>query len=285
MSITVFQALKEGEQQLLLHQVPDARLDAEYLLAGVLNLPRLSLMIEKQRVLTDEEAAVYRAFLERRAQREPLQYILEEQPFMGYSFRTDKRALIPRNDTEAVCEEALSHIRGSMQVLDLCTGTGALGIAIKKMRPGCRVTLSDLSEEALSLAKENAQRLEADVRIVHGDLFAPVQGEKFHLIVSNPPYIPRGLQGKLQAEVEKEPEMALFAGEDGLDFYRRIAREAPLHLMENGVLVLEFGDDQAEAVSALLEKDFEQIRIIRDMDGHDRGVSARLKENAGRGCL
>ncbi|MBQ6951845.1 MAG: peptide chain release factor N(5)-glutamine methyltransferase [Clostridia bacterium] len=285
MSITVFQALKEGEQKLLLHQVPDARLDAEYLLAGVANMPRLSLLIEKQRILTQEETAAYRAFLERRAQREPLQYILEEQSFMGYSFRTDKRALIPRNDTEAVCEEALSHIRGSMQVLDLCTGTGALGIAIKKMRPGCRVTLSDLSEEALSLAKENAQRLEVDVRIVQGDLFVPVKREKFHLIVSNPPYIPRGLQGKLQAEVEKEPEMALFAGEDGLDFYRRIAREAPLHLMENGVLVLEFGDDQAEAVSALLEKDFEQIRIIRDMDGHDRGVSARLKENAGRGCL
>ena len=277
MSITVFQALKEGEQQLLLHQVPDARLDAEYLLAGVLNLPRLSLMIEKQRVLTDEEAEVYRAFLERRAKREPLQYILEEQPFMGYSFRTDKRALIPRNDTEAVCEEALSHIRGSMQVLDLCTGTGALGIAIKKMRPGCRVTLSDLSEEALSLATENALRLKADVRIVHGDLFAPVHGEKFHLIVSNPPYIPRGLQGKLQAEVEKEPEMALFAGEDGLDFYRRIAREAPLHLAEKGVLVLECGDDQPAAIMALLGQAFEDIRIIRDMNGHDRGVSARLK--------
>ncbi len=277
MNITVFQALKEGEQQLLLHQVPDARLDAEYLLAGVLNLPRLSLLIEKQRVLTDKEAAAYRAFLERRAKREPLQYILEEQPFMGYSFRTDKRALIPRNDTEAVCEEALSHIRGSMQVLDLCTGTGALGIAIKKMRPGCRVTLSDLSEEALSLATENAQRLKADVRIVHGDLFAPVQGEKFHLIVSNPPYIPRGLQGKLQAEVEKEPEMALFAGEDGLDFYRRIAREAPLHLAEKGVLVLECGDDQPAAIMALLGQAFEDIRIIRDMNGHDRGVSARLK--------
>lgn len=277
MNITVFQALKEGEQQLLLHQVPDARLDAEYLLAGVLNLPRLSLLIEKQRVLTDKEAAAYRAFLERRAKREPLQYILEEQPFMGYSFCTDKRALIPRNDTEAVCEEALSHIRGSMQVLDLCTGTGALGIAIKKMRPGCRVTLSDLSEEALSLATENAQRLKADVRIVHGDLFAPVQGEKFHLIVSNPPYIPRGLQGKLQAEVEKEPEMALFAGEDGLDFYRRIAKEAPLHLTEKGVLVLECGDDQPAAIMALLGQAFEDIRIIRDMNGHDRGVSARLK--------
>ncbi|MBQ9942737.1 MAG: peptide chain release factor N(5)-glutamine methyltransferase [Clostridia bacterium] len=277
MRITVFQALKMGEERLLLHQVPDARLDAEYLLAGVLNMPRLSLLLEKLRFLADEEWTAYEAFLLRRESREPLQYILQEQSFMGFSFRTDKRALIPRNDTEAVCEETLRHIRGKMQVLDLCTGTGALGIAIKKLRPGCSVTLSDLSADALSLAKENALRLQADVRILQGDLFAPVADERFHVIVSNPPYIPQGLQGTLQKEVEKEPAMALFAGEDGLSFYRRIAREAPLHLNEKGVLVLECGDDQAAAVAALLEGSFEEIRIFRDMDGHERGVSARLK--------
>ncbi len=277
MRITVFQALKMGEERLLLHQVPDARLDAEYLLAGVLNMPRLSLLLEKQRLLSAAEFAAYDAFLVRRESREPLQYILEEQSFMGFSFRTDQRALIPRNDTEAVCEEALRHIRGSMQVLDLCTGTGALGIAIKKLRPGCSVTLSDLSEDALALAKENALRLQADARILQGDLFAPVSGECFHVIVSNPPYIPQGLQGTLQKEVEKEPAMALFTGADGLSFYRRIAREAPLHLHEKGVLVLECGDDQAAAVAALLEESFEEIRIFRDMDGHERGVSARLK--------
>lgn len=276
------QALAEGEQRLLLHQVPDARLDAEYLLAGVLNMPRLSLLLEKQRPLSEEENAAYDAFLARREAREPLQYILQEQSFMGFSFRADRRALIPRNDTESVCEEALSHIRGSMQVLDLCTGTGALGIAIKKMRPGCSVTLSDLSEEALSLAKENAQRLQADVRIVQGDLFAPVLDERFHVIVSNPPYIPQGLQGTLQKEVEKEPAMALFAGDDGLSFYRRIAREAPVYLLDNGVLVLECGDDQAAAVAALLEEHFADIRIFRDMDGHERGVSARLKTQGGK---
>lgn len=277
MNITVFQALKEGEQQLLLHQVPDARLDAEYLLAGVLKMPRLPLLLEKQRLLTETEYAAYQAFLLRRAKREPLQYILEEQSFMGFSFRTDGRALIPRNDTESVCEAALAHIRGGMQVLDLCTGTGAIGLAIKKLRPSCRVTLCDLSEAALSLARENALRLQADVRILQGDLFTPVQGEQFHVIVSNPPYIPKGLQGTLQKEVEKEPEMALFAGEDGLDFYRRIAADAPLHLAKMGVLVLECGDDQAEAVSSLLQENFEDLNVIHDMDGHERGVWARLK--------
>ena len=282
MNITVFQALKEGEQQLLLHQVPDARLDAEYLLAGVLKMPRLPLLLEKQRLLEEEEYAAYQAFLQRRAKREPLQYILEEQSFMGFSFRADPRALIPRNDTESVCEAAVSHIRGNMQVLDVCTGTGAIGLSIKKLRPSCQVTLCDISEAALSLARENARRLQADVRILQGDLFAPVQGETFHVIVSNPPYIPTGLQGTLQAEVEKEPALALFAGEDGLDFYRRIAKEAPLHLEEKGVVVLECGDDQAAAVSALLQENFEEITLIHDMDGHERGLCARKKGGGGR---
>lgn len=275
--MTVFQALKEAEQKLLSHEVPDARLDAEYLLAGVLKMPRLSLLLEKQRLLTEEEQAAYAAFVERRAGREPLQYILEEQSFMGFSFRADKRALIPRNDTESVCEEALRHVKGQAQVLDVCTGTGAIGIAIKKMRPTAQVILSDLSEEALSLARENAKHLAADVEILQGDLFFPVQERKFHVIVSNPPYIPKNLQGKLQKEVEREPEMALFAGADGLDFYRRIAKEAPLHLQEKGRLVLECGDDQAAQVAALLEAHFEDILVIHDMDGHDRGISARLK--------
>lgn len=275
MSITVFQALKEGEGHLLAHDVPDARLDAEYLLAGLLRLPRLSLLMDKQRVLTQEERAAYAAFLARRASREPLQYILKEQSFMGFSFRTDERALIPRNDTESVCEEALRYVKGGAQVLDLCTGTGAIGIAVKKLRPAARVTLSDLSEKALSLARENAEVLQADVEIVQGDLFAPVRDQKFHVIVSNPPYIPVGLQGTLQAEVEKEPAMALFAGADGLDFYRRIAMEAPSYLQAGSRLVLECGDGQAQQVAALLAENFTDIIIFRDMNGNERGVSAR----------
>ncbi len=278
MSVSVFQALKQGEKLLLSCHVPDARWDGECLLAHVLHIDRLPMLMDKQRLLTEGEYARFEALLQRRANREPLQYILGEQSFMGFPLRTDARALIPRFDTESVCEEALKYLNGEMRVLDLCTGTGALGIAIKKLRPKCHVTLSDLSEGALSLAKENAEILQAEVRFLQGDLFRPVAGERFHLIVSNPPYIPDGFRGTLQKEVEKEPEMALFAGADGLDFYRRIAVEAPLHLYAKGVLVLECGDDQAGRVAALLEKDFCDLCIIHDLDGHDRGVSARLKE-------
>jgi len=273
--MTIRDALNWAENEL--RQIPDPRLDGEYLLAHVLKRERLPMLLDKMRPLTDAEWETYQQLVARRQDREPLQWILGEQPFMGYSFKTDRRALIPRNDTEAVCEEALRHIRGKMQVLDLCCGTGAIGIAIKKLRPGCHVTLCDLSGDALSLARENAENLEADVQIMQGDLFQPVAHEKFHLIISNPPYIPDNLRGKLQEEVNREPEMALFGGADGLDFYRIIAREAPFHLHEKGWLILECGDDQPGAIAALLNAAFEEITWIYDLNGHPRGVSARLK--------
>ncbi|MBE5786926.1 MAG: peptide chain release factor N(5)-glutamine methyltransferase [Clostridiales bacterium] len=273
--MTIRDALSWAENEL--RQIPEPRLDGEYLLSHVLKRERLPMLLDKMLPLADEDFSAYQALIARRKDREPLQWILGEQPFMGYSFKTDRRALIPRNDTEAVCEEALRHVRGKMQVLDLCCGTGAIGIAIKKLRPGCHVTLCDLSGDALSLARENAERLEADVRILQGDLFQPVAHEKFHLIVSNPPYIPDDLRGKLQMEVNKEPEMALFGGADGLDFYRIIAREAPRHLQEKGFLILECGDDQPGQIAALLADTFEDIAWIYDLNGHPRGVSARLK--------
>lgn len=268
-------ALSWAENEL--REIPDPRLDGEYLLAHILQMQRLPMLLDKMRPLADDQWVAYQVLVARRKGREPLQWILGEQPFMGFSFKVDHRALIPRNDTEAVCEAALERIGPGMRVLDLCCGTGAIGIAIKKLRPGAQVTLSDLSADALSLAKENASTLQADVHILQGDLFQTVVGEKFHLIVSNPPYIPDGLRGKLQQEVNREPEMALFGGIDGLDFYRRIASEAPCHLHHGGWLVLECGDDQPGQLAALLAAEFEAIDWIYDLNGHPRGVSARLR--------
>ncbi len=276
MLFTVLDALKAAEKRLT--AIPDPRLDAEYLLAEVLGVSRLSMLLDKGRELTAGEAAAYDALISRREKREPLQYILGSQSFMGFSFKTDRRALIPRFDTEALCEEALKYIRPGGRALDLCTGSGALAIAMKKLRPGAEVTASDVSRDALALARENAQKLDAAVRFVQGDLFAPLAGERFDVIVSNPPYIPEELRGKLQAEVEKEPALALFAGKDGLDFYRRIAAEAPEHLTPAGRLCLETGDGQGEAVKALLNEGFSDIQIISDLNGLPRVVSARKKE-------
>ena len=274
--ITVLEALKAAEARL--SEIPDPRLDAEWLLSDVLGVSRLEMLLNKRRELTDEETAAYEKLLARREQREPLQYILGSQSFMGFSLKTDPRALIPRNDTEALCEEALKYIRPDGRVLDLCTGSGALAVAIKKLRPGADVIAADVSEAALSLARENAQRLGADVRFVGGDLFSPLTGERFDAIVCNPPYIPDDLRGRLQAEVEWEPALALFAGPDGLDFYRRIAKEAPDHLFPGGRLCVEIGDGQKEAVQTLLEERFKDIRVLNDMNGLPRVISAAVKE-------
>ena len=270
----VLEALKTAEQRL--RAVPDPRLDAEWLLSEVLGVSRLDMLLNKRRELTQAEEAAYEALLARRENREPLQYILGSQSFMGFSFKTDSRALIPRFDTEALCEEAFKYVRPGCRVLDLCTGSGALAAAIKRLCPGAEVTASDISEAALSLAKENAQRLKADIRFVQGDLFSPLEGEQFSVIVCNPPYIPEALRGRLQAEVEREPALALFAGEDGLDFYRRIAREAPAHLLPKGRLCLEIGDGQGDAVKALLAERFKDIQVLNDLNGLPRVVSGYL---------
>ena len=273
---TVLEALKAAEARL--KNIPEPRLDAEYLLAEVLGISRLEILLNKRRELTGKEAAAFEALIARREGREPLQYILGNQSFMGFGIKTDSRALIPRFDTEALCEEALKYIRPGNRVLDLCTGSGALAVAIKRLCPGAEVIASDISEDALSLAKENAERLGAGVRFVQGDLFTPLADERFHVIVSNPPYIPEHLRGRLQAEVEREPALALFAGADGLDFYRRIAKEAPAHLNPGGRLCLEIGDGQGDAVKALLYEEFTDIQIINDLNGLPRVVSARIKE-------
>jgi release factor glutamine methyltransferase len=274
--MTVLEALRAAEKRLC--EIPEPRLDAEYMLAEALQTSRLMMLIDKKRVLSNSEAIAFEEMTARREAREPLQYILGNQSFMGFSLKTDGRALIPRFDTEALCEEALKYIRPGCRVLDLCTGSGALAAAVKKLCPGADVTASDISADALSLAKENAGLLNAEVRFVQGDLFSPLGGERFDVIVCNPPYIPDGLRGRLQAEVEKEPALALFAGEDGLDFYRRIAKEAPEHLSSGGRLCLEIGDGQGNAVKALLSEGFNDIQVLNDLNGLPRVVSAAVKE-------
>ena len=276
--MTVLEALRAAEKRLA--HIPEPRLDAEYLLAEALQASRLMMLVDKSRTLTDAEEAAFEAMVARREKREPLQYILGSQSFMGFPIKTDPRALIPRNDTEALCEEALRHIRPGSAVLDLCTGTGALAIAIKKLCPGAAVTASDISGDALSLATENARSSQAEIRFLQGDLFVPIKEERFDVIVSNPPYIPDSLRGQLQAEVEKEPALALFGGADGLDFYRRIAAEAPLYLCPDGWLCLEVGDGEADAVACLLENRFQSVRILNDLNGLPRVVSGKAADDA-----
>ncbi len=275
--LTVLEALRAAEKRL--EQVPEPRLDAEYLLAFVLGVRRLDMLVNKRRTLTGEEAAAYDGLLARRAEREPLQYILGSQSFMGLPFKTDPRALIPRGDTEILCEEALRLIRPGDNVLDLCTGSGCLAVAIGNLCPGARVTATDISAEALSLARENAEALGAGIDFRRGSLFSPVAGERFHVILSNPPYIPFQMAEGLQEEVKREPALALFAGgEKGLALLKEIIFSAPAFLHPRGWLLLEFGDGQAEDVEKMLGESFESVRILTDWQGLPRAACGRKKE-------
>lgn len=257
---------------------PDAKVDVRILLEEILGLKSLNL--SANRAVSETELSRLEAALSRRIAGEPLQYILGKAWWMGLCLRVDRRVLIPRQDTETLAELALQFLRPipSPRVLDLCTGSGAIGLCIAHDRSDARVTLADISSEALEVARENARLLGTQVETMQGDLFAPLAGREFDLIACNPPYIPTGEIGGLQAEVQKEPRLALDGGADGLDFYRRIAEEAPRYLAGGGYLLLEVGIGQAEAVVALVGGE-----AVRDLNGVERVVWTRRKcANAGK---
>ena len=257
--------------------VPDPAPDAGWLLGHVLNRPALEARLDMDSTLSPGQEALLRDLTQKRQARIPLQYLLRTQSFLGRSFSVDERALIPRPETELLAELAVSALGSSGRALDLCCGTGCLAITMALERPSCDIWASDLSPAALSLARENAARLGACVTFRQGDLFAPLQGETFDLIVSNPPYIPSAECPALQEEVLHEPVMALDGGTDGLDFYRRIAREASMHLTRGGRIMLELGDGEAEAVSALLaDAGFEELVVHPDLQGLPRMLSGKI---------
>lgn len=207
----------------------------------------------------------------------PLQYAFKKAPFYGFWFRVDERVLIPRFDSEILVNEALKAIpeETAPKVLDLGTGSGCLGLTIGILRPGTRLTLSDVSKDALSVAEENRKAFGVPAKLIESDLFDTI-GDRFDLILSNPPYIRSGEIGSLDPAVkDHEPRLALDGGADGLDFYRRIAREAKRHLRENGKLLLEIGYDEGIAVrEILLGEGYQNVEIVKDLAEKDRVVKA-----------
>lgn len=270
--------LREATASLLSRKVPSARHDALQLLAAVLDTAPLNLLAALDSELSDEEQARFLALLERRKAREPLQYILGFAPFMGHEFIVEPGVLIPRQDSETLCMKAIELIRDGESALDLCCGSGCLGLSLKLEKPGAVVTLSDVSDTAIKVSRMNAERLNAKVSILQGDLFKPHQGMKYDLILSNPPYIAEPEMTELDPEVTWEPDLALSAGQDGLDFYRMIANEAADYLKPGGRLLLEIGHSQFDAVSALLDERFVAARLHKDLAGMPRVLETALKD-------
>ena len=245
----------------------EALQQAKWIVGAVIGADPAALGVHAWMQATQEQIAIIGELLEKRLTGEPLQYILGEWEFMGLPFYTDARALIPRQDTELLAETAIRFIRerGYHSCLDLCTGSGCVGISIAK-RANIRVSASDISEEALELAKENAALNEVDVAFSKSDLFEQIEGS-FDLIVCNPPYLtPEDMQS-LQKEITFEPKLALYGGGDGLDYYRKIAWGYQRHLNQHGALLLEIGSRQAEAAAALF---IAKTTVLTDLGGNPR---------------
>lgn len=247
--------------------------EAENLLCDSLSISKTEIYSNPNRELTSEEFEHWSTYLKRRLSGEPLAYIHGEVEFYNCKIAVNSSVLIPRNETEQLVDRLIKeHSKNELSVWDLCCGSGAIGIALKKQLPHWNVTLSDICPDALALARENAKTNAVDVEFIEGDLLQPFQGKKADLIVSNPPYIPEKDILELDKEVkDHEPIKALDGGGDGLDFYRRFAEISKMYLNPGGKLCLEIGYDQGEAVDELFKKaGWDRRRLERDWSGQNR---------------
>ena len=279
---TVAEVLKSATTRLEVNGIDTPRLDAEILLAHVLQWRRLSLYVDADKNLPLEKILRFNELITRRLDGVPVAYLTGAKEFMGLSFVVNESVLIPRPDTEILAEGVGKYLRGlggNVTFADLGTGSGAICVSILKFVKSARACAVDISEKALNVAKLNAAKFHVDDRAEFfcGDLFAPVKGKIFNAIVSNPPYIPTNDLKTLQTEVKREPQLALDGGADGLNFYRRIISDAPRFLASGGLLAVEVGINQAQAVKTLAEAaNFVDVKIFKDLAGIDRVVAAKL---------
>jgi release factor glutamine methyltransferase len=287
-AVTVGQALRIGQEYLEEAGVASARLDAELLLGKVLAAPREKLYLRLHGRMAADEPRELGELLLRRGRREPLAYILGEKEFWSLRFRVTRDVLVPRPETELLVETALGiidqRLAGSeTTVLDLATGSGAIAVSLAKEKKDIEVWATDISPAALEVARLNAalHNVQQRISFLAGDLFGPVEElrNRFHLVVSNPPYVTESELEGLAPEIRDwEPRLALYGGLDGLDFYRRIAREAPFYLADGGFVVVEIGDGMAGAVRSLFTAagPYSTLRLCRDLAGRDRVIVAQI---------
>ena len=258
--------------------VPDPLTDSALILSALMGKPPLELRADFDTEVPENIQEQMRCLTARRMTRYPLQYILNEAPFCGRMFYVDNGVLIPRPETELLCYWALELLprNGPAEVLDLCTGSGCIGLTIKMEHPEANLTLLDLSPDALRVADTNRKLYSLDVRIIQSNLFSALPCERIYdMILSNPPYIPESTRRELQPEVTFEPGMALYGGADGMDFYRDIANKAVMYLKPGGILILELGDGEAEAVARMLQKrPWSEVEIRKDFNGKERMIKA-----------
>lgn len=274
--MTMRGAIDYGTEVLLKAGIDEAKTDAWILFEFVAGINRTEFFLYPDREIGKGEYAEYKRLIEKRSSRYPLQYITNVQQFMGYDFYVDESVLIPRPETELLILEVerLISSRKPVKVLDMCTGSGCIGISLKLRNENCLVTAADISGDALEVAERNAEELGADVGFYKSDLFLNIPAGCYDIIVSNPPYIETDSLASLMREVRDfEPELALDGREDGLYFYREIIDKSKDFLGMGGKLAFEIGYNQAESVETLMKNaGFGDMEVIKDMSGFDRIV-------------
>ena len=276
--MNLIEALKQAEKTLIENDIESARLEAEILLAHILNKNRLFIYVNPNESLNDEQVASYQNLISRRALHEPTAYLINHREFMNLDLLVTNDVLIPRPETEILVETVINRLKnlsGKIKIADIGTGSGAIALSILHILDNVEAVAIDISEASLEVAKNNANRYNLSDRIIfqQGDLLNPLIGQKFNAIVSNPPYIQSNDIEALQIEVAKyEPRIALDGGVDGLDFYRRLIEDSPQLLLNGGFLAIEIGHNQAEAIKQLAKSKFNHVEIFKDLSNHNRIV-------------
>lgn len=278
--MTIKQAITKGMIMLKSNNVESPKLKARLLLQYVLDKPRQYIIVYDNKEIDKQQQWQYFVNIEKLTKGVPLQHITHRQEFMKMDFFVDENVLIPRPDTEILVEEVIKIAQkyNSPRILDLCTGSGAIAISLKKFVPNADITAVDISEKALEIAQKNAKKLETKINFLKSDLFDKLNNKKFDIIVSNPPYIRKDEIKKLSEEVQKEPKIALDGGEDGLDFYRIITEQAINYLKTGSFLCFEIGYNQKNDVIKIIEdeQNYKNTYCKKDLYGNDRIIITQV---------
>lgn len=281
--MNIKQAIEKGAINLKVSNIESPKIKARMLMQFILNVPRQYIIVNDMKELTQSQEKEYFESIQKLAKNIPIEHITNQKEFMKLNFFVDENVLIPRQDTEILVEEVIKIAKkiNSKKILDLCTGSGAIGISLAKYIEKSEITATDISEDAIRVANKNAimNNVEDRITFIKSDLFNNIPNNKYDIIVSNPPYIKKEIIKTLEKQVQNEPILALDGGEDGLNFYRKIIKQSYEYLKYGGYLCLEIGYDQKIDVIELLENEEKYINIYskKDLYGNDRIVIAELK--------
>lgn len=281
--MTILEALRKGMIDLKISNIEEPNLKSRLLMQHVLNVSRQYIIVNDRKELSKLKEKQYFDEIKLLKTGIPIEHITHQKEFMKLNFFVDNNVLIPRQDTEILVEEVIKIAKkiNAKNILDLCTGSGAIGISLANYLPETKIVATDISNSALNIARKNAviNNVQNRIIFINSDLFTNLESQKFDIIVSNPPYIKTSVIEKLDTQVKKEPNIALDGGEDGLDFYKKIIKESYQYLKYNGYLCLEIGFDQKDNVVNILDEteNFKDIYYKKDLENNDRVVVGQLK--------